>query len=164
MHPPAGSDLTRRTTSADRGKKTRDFPYLIISHHPDCQKTLRGHKGRVSVSNGHLEDKLDRLRSVDEFRRWRSLDDRRYCRVCHKVISGRQVEVINNTLGSGSLKCPTEGCASSPEDWIYLAQANVTRQHQNVRVSHHGHGYVVSRSSHSAPSPPHRAPGERKEV
>ena len=26
-----------RTTSTDRGKKLRDFPYLMISHHSDCQ-------------------------------------------------------------------------------------------------------------------------------
>ena len=39
-------------------------------------------------------DKLDALRTLDQFREWRSLDDKRYCLVCGKIITGRQVQVV----------------------------------------------------------------------
>ena len=36
-------------------------------------------------------DKLDALRRVDQFRQWRSLDEKRFCLVCGKIITGRQI-------------------------------------------------------------------------
>jgi hypothetical protein len=65
-------------------------------------------------------DKLDALRALDQFREWRSLDDKRYCLVCGKIITGRQVQVVCSTGGNGSpgLSCPTEQCNSIPMDWV----------------------------------------------
>ncbi len=65
-------------------------------------------------------DKLDALRRLDQFRHWRSLDEKRYCLVCGKIITGQQIEVAGGTRGKGSLRlsCPTERCNSVPMDWV----------------------------------------------
>jgi hypothetical protein len=78
-------------------------------------------------------DKLDALRRLDQFREWRSLDDKRFCLVCGKIITGRQIHVAGGTRGNGQLRlsCPTERCNSIPMDWALatdeiLALANET--------------------------------------
>ena len=65
-------------------------------------------------------DKLDVLRRLDQFRNWQSLDDKRYCLVCDKIVTGRQVQVAGGTRGNGALRlsCPTERCNSIPMDWV----------------------------------------------
>jgi hypothetical protein len=65
-------------------------------------------------------DKLDALQRLDQFRQWRSLDDKRYCLVCGKIITGRQIQVAGGTRGDAQsqLSCPTERCNSIPMDWV----------------------------------------------
>jgi hypothetical protein len=65
-------------------------------------------------------DKLDTLRRLDQFRHWRSLDDKRYCLVCGKIVTGREIQVAGGTRGNGALRlsCPTERCNSIPMDWV----------------------------------------------
>jgi hypothetical protein len=65
-------------------------------------------------------DKLDALRRLDQFRQWHSLDDKRYCLVCGKIITGRQIQVADGTRGDEPLRlsCPTEQCNSIPMDWV----------------------------------------------
>lgn len=65
-------------------------------------------------------DKLEALRRLDQFRQWRSLDDKRYCLVCSKIITGREIQVAGGTRGNGSLRlsCATEHCNSIPMDWV----------------------------------------------
>ena len=65
-------------------------------------------------------EKLDALRGLDQFREWRSLDDTRYCLVCGRIITGRQIQVAGSTLENGAqrLSCPTERCNSIPMDWV----------------------------------------------
>ena len=65
-------------------------------------------------------DKLDMLRRLDQFRQWRSLDEKRYCLVCGKIITGRQIQVDGGTRGNGPLRlsCPTERCNSMPMDCV----------------------------------------------
>jgi hypothetical protein len=65
-------------------------------------------------------DKLDALRLLDQFREWHSLDDKRFCLVCGKIINGRQIQVAGGTRGNGPLRvsCPTERCNSIPMDWV----------------------------------------------
>ena len=65
-------------------------------------------------------DKLDVLRRLDQFRQWRSLEEKRYCLVCGKIITGRQINVAGGTRGNGALRlsCPTERCNSIPMDWV----------------------------------------------
>ena len=66
------------------------------------------------------EEKLEALRRLDQFRQWHSLEEKRYCLVCGKLISGRQIQVAGGTRGNGSvrLSCPTERCNSIPMDWV----------------------------------------------
>jgi hypothetical protein len=66
------------------------------------------------------DEKLEVLRQLDQFRRWHSLDEKRYCLVCGKLIWGRQIQVDGGTRGNGSLRlsCPTERCNSIPMDWV----------------------------------------------
>ena len=63
---------------------------------------------------------LDALRRLDQFREWRSLDDKRFCLVCGKIITGRQIQVTGGKCGDGLLRlsCPTEQCNSIPMDWV----------------------------------------------
>jgi hypothetical protein len=64
-------------------------------------------------------EKLAALRRLDQFREWHSLDEKRYCLVCGKIITGRQIQVAGDTRGDGPLRinCPTERCNSIPMDW-----------------------------------------------
>jgi hypothetical protein len=66
------------------------------------------------------EEKLEALRRLDQFRQWRSLDEKRYCLVCGNLITGRQIQVEGGTRGNGPLRlsCPTEICNSIPMDWV----------------------------------------------
>jgi hypothetical protein len=74
----------------------------------------------ISPMNLSDEDKLETLRKLDQFRQWRSLDDKRYCLVCGKIVTGRQIVAIGGTRGTGplGLKCPTQGCNSISMDWV----------------------------------------------
>ena len=65
-------------------------------------------------------EKLEALSLLDQFRAWHSLDEKRYCLVCGKLISGRQIQLAGGTHGNGplGLNCPTVGCNSIPMDWV----------------------------------------------
>jgi hypothetical protein len=65
------------------------------------------------------QEKLAALRRLDQFREWHSLDEKRYCLVCGKIITGRQIQIAGGTRGDGplGLSCPTERCNSIPMDW-----------------------------------------------
>jgi hypothetical protein len=66
------------------------------------------------------EEKLETLQRLDQFRQWHSLDEKRYCLVCGKIITGRDIPVIGGTRGNGPLRtiCPTEHCSAIPMDWV----------------------------------------------
>jgi hypothetical protein len=70
----------------------------------------------IELSDG---DKLDTLRRLDQFRKWGSLDDKRYCLCCGNLINGWEIQVVGGTRGTGPLRviCPTERCNSIPMDW-----------------------------------------------
>jgi hypothetical protein len=72
-------------------------------------------------------DKLHALRQLDQFREWRSLDDERYCLVCGRIITGRQIQVTAGAGGNGKLRlsCPTEQCNSIPMDWVLPTDENL---------------------------------------
>ena len=65
-------------------------------------------------------DRLDVLRRLDQFREWHSLDDKRFCLVCSRIINGWQIQIAGGTRGNGPLRlsCPTERCNSIPMDWV----------------------------------------------
>ena len=65
------------------------------------------------------EDKLEILQRLDRHRQWHSLDEKRYCIVCGKIITGREVQVVAGPHGTAELRavCPTKNCCSIPMDW-----------------------------------------------
>jgi len=65
-------------------------------------------------------DKLAALQRLDQFRKWRSLDEKRFCLCCSKIITGHDIQVVGGTRGTGALRiiCPTELCQAIPMDWI----------------------------------------------
>jgi hypothetical protein len=65
-------------------------------------------------------DKLEILRHLDRYRTWRSLDEKRYCLACGRIINGHDIQVVGGTRGTGPLRvvCPTRGCHSIPMDWV----------------------------------------------
>ena len=89
-------------------------------------------------------ERLEVLRRLDQFRIWRSLDEKRYCLVCGKIIIGKQIQVTGGTRGNGPLRlnCPTERCDSIPMDWVLPTDeilANVAlreTQRSNVPAVH----------------------------
>src|SRR5437763_12951338 len=95
-----------------------------IRRAPDCARVGRGlirFSVTLSPPIGLFDaEKLDALRRLDQFREWRSLDDKRFCLVCAKIITGRQIQVEGGTRGNGPqrLSCPSERCNSIPMDWV----------------------------------------------
>ena len=65
-------------------------------------------------------EQLEALRQLDQFRQWHSVDEKRYCLVCGKLLTGRRIQVTGGTRGNGPLRlsCPTVGCNSIPMDWV----------------------------------------------
>jgi hypothetical protein len=111
--------LVRRIPNPDKV-----FTDTRIHRAPDCAITHGEHiclgmplSPPVVLSDA---DKLDALCRLDQFRQWRSLDEKRFCLVCGKIITGRQIQVAGGTRGNGPLRlsCPTERCNSIPMDWV----------------------------------------------
>jgi len=65
-----------------------------------------------------LDEKLTALREADTLRHWYSLDDRRVCVLCNRLITGRMIQVWQGKSGEYQLRCPTPGCPSEPRDWF----------------------------------------------
>src|ERR1700680_1632862 len=65
-------------------------------------------------------EKLEILQRLDRYRKWQSLDEKRYCLACGQIIEGREILVVGDTRGSGPLRliCPTRNCHSIPMDWV----------------------------------------------
>jgi hypothetical protein len=65
-------------------------------------------------------EKLEILQRLDRYRKWQSLEEKRYCLACAQIIEGRDIMVVGGTRGTGPLRlvCPTRGCHSIPMDWV----------------------------------------------
>ena len=77
--------------------------------------------------------KLEALRRLDQFRNWNSLDDRRRCLRCGRIIAGHEIEFVGGERGYGPLRarCPTKDCDAIPFDWVLLADADLFGAHQD---------------------------------
>jgi hypothetical protein len=94
-----------------------------IRRSPDCAGIgTEGCLAMTLASSSRLsdEEKLNILRRVDQFREWRSLDEKRHCLVCGEMITGRQIQSIGDTHGNAQLRliCPTERCDATPIEWV----------------------------------------------
>jgi len=65
-------------------------------------------------------EKLELLQRLDRYRKWLSLDEKRYCLACGQIIEGRDILIVGGTRGTGPLRliCPTRGCHSIAMDWV----------------------------------------------
>ena len=74
-------------------------------------------------------EKLDLLQRMDRYRKWQSLDEKRYCLACGQIIEGRDVLIVGGTRGTGPLRltCPTPGCHSIAMDWVIPTDAVLAR-------------------------------------
>ena len=79
-------------------------------------------------------DKLELLQRLDQFQKWNSLDDKRYCLWCNKIITGYEIQVIGGTRGTGPLRiiCATKGCHSIPMDWILPTDEALSKHRGHV--------------------------------
>lgn len=68
------------------------------------------------------KERLARLRDGDGHRTWRSLEDRRFCVRCTRVFNGHEVEIANQNGSDEVLRCPTEGCDSTPLHWLFCGR------------------------------------------
>ena len=80
----------------------------------------------IEVSAG---EKLELLQRLDRYRKWQSLDEKRYCLACGRIIEGRDILVVGGTRGTGPLRlvCPTSGCHSIAMDWVIPTDAVLAR-------------------------------------
>jgi hypothetical protein len=58
------------------------------------------------------------LQRLDQFRLWHSLDEKRYCLVCGKIITGQEVRITGGENGPLRVSCPTEHCNAIPMKWV----------------------------------------------
>jgi hypothetical protein len=70
------------------------------------------------------DERLKILQTVDNHRRWYSLDDKRICAVCERIIDGHQIE-IRGELDHYTLHCPTIDCPSTYSHWFLYHEAGV---------------------------------------
>ena len=97
----------------------KTVPHPIVKAPSPCQRSVMNESMAVSLLP---EEKLDALRYLDEFRFWYSLDDQRRCQRCHRVLTGRQIQVLKRkgTRDGMLLRCPTAGCDSTSNEWVYV--------------------------------------------
>ena len=116
--------------------------YAALAHHPSRS---------ISLPDA---EKLNVLRMLDPLRQWHSLDDKRYCLVCGKIITGQQIQVASGTRGNGALRlsCPSDGCNSIPIDWMpptdeILARVEMlaAKEHEAATSTRINHGRMPNR-------------------
>src|SRR5437870_13525411 len=85
-------------------------------------------------------EKLEILQRLDRYRKWHSLEDKRYCLACGQIIAGREVLVVGGARGSGPVRliCPTRDCHSIPMDWVIptdevLARLSLLQVEESLR-------------------------------
>jgi hypothetical protein len=103
----------------------RVFTYTLIYRSSDCaRKPDRVIIPAMSLLLSPIElsdsEKLEILRRLDRFRKWQSLEEKRYCLACGHILNGHGIQVVGGTRGTGPLRliCPTERCHSIPMDWV----------------------------------------------
>ena len=63
------------------------------------------------------EDRLRILRLTDAERRWYTVDDKRLCVICERIISGREIR-IDGGPEKFRLSCPTVDCLGTFSHWF----------------------------------------------
>lgn len=108
----------RGSLHPSRFQSHRSFPHPSIRLQSD--RRFPNQKQTGAVVNQHMrpEERLSILRREDRLRQWQSLDDSRFCILCERTFSGRQVDIRGRSGGRCTLHCPTEDCSSTPQHWV----------------------------------------------
>jgi hypothetical protein len=117
------------------GQKGKDqiFPYGWICHSSDCfvqgKFAILESMSILSPIDVSAAEKLQVLQRLDRYRKWQSLDEKRYCLACSRIIEGRDILIVGGTRGTGPLRliCPTRGCHSIPMDWVIPTEEVLAR-------------------------------------
>lgn len=103
----------------------RIFSYDLIYRSTDCGPEsgcliIRYMSPLLSPIELSDTEKLEILQRLDRYRKWQSLNEKRYCLACGHIIDGHGVSVVGGTRGTGPLRliCPTERCHAIPMDWV----------------------------------------------
>jgi hypothetical protein len=96
-------------------------------------------------------EKLEILQRLDRYRKWQSLEEKRYCLACGQIIEGRDILVVGGTRGTGPLRllCPTSNCHSIPMDWVIPSDEVLARMS------------MLPKEDESSPSTPAGRPREK---
>ena len=148
--------LATRTTRRQMIPRIGISPTNFSGSRPIVLEPLQLHTSAMKVPtvfHVDLSDRLMLLRKIDPLRKWVSLDDRRFCRCCHKFISGRQIEIKPGYTHRARLACPTSNCSSTVEDWVYpneIAQPPDSWGRRVIRVvDKQGETFVVGGRQHT---------------
>jgi hypothetical protein len=74
---------------------------------------------RCRMKQSLANEKLALLQAGDGYREWKALTDKRVCILCEQTFSGSEVVVKKGRHGIVQLRCPTEGCSGTPEEWVF---------------------------------------------
>jgi hypothetical protein len=94
------------------------------------EQQLVAHDSRITAPeplNLSSEERLVFLRKIDRWRPWGSLNEKRFCLGCGRIITGHDIRIVDEP-GPLGLRCPTEACRSLPIDWVLLNDAQRAAQ------------------------------------
>ena len=142
-------------------KANKIFTDTRIRRAPDCAITRREDICLIVALSPPITlpevDKLDLLRRLDQFRQWRSLDEKRFCLVCGNIITGWQIQVDGGTRGNGALRlsCPTEHCNSIPMDWVLPTDEILAKVEMMAAEERKAAELTARNQSNGGPERPH---------
>jgi hypothetical protein len=64
------------------------------------------------------EERLAILKAADNERKWYSLDDKRFCTICDRIFTGRQIDIQRDRRGHYLFACPTPCCPANINQWL----------------------------------------------
>lgn len=81
--------------------------------------------------NYSTQERLRILRLSDHERRWYSVDDKRLCLICERIISGRQIEISGGPK-EYALACPTPDCPGTFSHWFLYRPSDIRPQMSSI--------------------------------
>ena len=86
---------------------------------------------------------LTLLRRLDRRHAWASLNDRRLCVGCGKLVRGDEIRIYRSIGGIGPLRlrCPSDNCRCGPLEWVLPSSdgaAEIGVLHGATRVNGEG--------------------------
>lgn len=92
-------------------------------------------------------ERIGVLRRLDRRHSWTTLDDRRLCLGCGKLIRGWDILVVRSMGGVGPLRlrCPSEDCVAGPLNWVWPNRAGSAEMNHDAHT--HAQGEATPQSA-----------------